>query len=174
MQLKHKQIKSVEAKKIIINRFTGELVDSIPEGSKPGEYREQLDFSDCPSQTDQSQIHENNITKLMEKYAPDELAAYLAAKNHQRPEINNHDFAEEPELMYAMNTAYQIQSEFDKLPNHIKLLFRGKPAEFLKFCENPKNKKQLLAWGIAKEADQALNAIKRDEASPPAQQDPKA
>lgn len=153
---KHEQVKHVEYKTIIMNRFTGEIVDKIPEGSKPGEYRVQQDYSDVPSHTDQTQIDENNITKLMEKYKPDELAAYLSAKNANRQLIQDHDFSQEPDLMGAMNAAYQIQSEFDKLPEVIKLLFKGKPAEFLKFCENPKNRPQLEAWGIAKKAEEIV------------------
>lgn len=161
------------AKTVIMNRFTGEVVDSIPEGSKPGEYRVQQDFTDVPSHTDQSQIYENNVSKLVEKYAPDELAQYLAAKNQNRPVILDHDFSQEPELMYAMNSAVQIQREFDNLPQLLKDFFHNKPAEFLKFCENPKNRAQVEAWGLAQkspETIEALNAIQRDEAAKKQQQ----
>lgn len=167
MKQKHEPINPVLSKTIIMNRLTGELVDKIPEGAKPGEYREQQCFADCPSQADQSQRDENNINVLMKKYKPDELAAYLAAKNLQRPEIINHDFSEEPELMQAMNVAKKIEDQFNELPESIRVMFKGKPAEFLKYCENPKNRKQLETWGLAaktKETIEALNAIQRDEA----------
>jgi len=170
--MKNEQVKHIEAKTIIINRFSGEIVDSVPEGSKPGEYRIQQDFSDVPSHADQSQIHENNIAMMVEKYKPDELAAYLAAKNLNRQPIEDHDFSQEPELMHAMNSAYQIQKQFDELPDTLKNFFK-KPAKFLEFCENPKNRAQVEKWGLAKKSPElieALNAIQPDEADKKQQQ----
>lgn len=165
--MKNEQIKHIEAKTIIVNRFTGEVVPHIPPDAKPGEYRIQQDFSEVPSLADQSQRDENNVALMVQKYAPDELAQYLALKNANRQPIENHDFSEEPELMYAMNSAIAIQQQFDELPKTLRDFFHNKPAEFLKFCENPKNRAQVEAWGLAKKSPEmieALNAIKRDEA----------
>ncbi|WNK14268.1 MAG: internal scaffolding protein [Microvirus sp.] len=153
-------IKHIEAKTIIINRLTGEMVDDIPQGADPRNFRIQQDFSDVPSQVDQSQRDENNISVLVKKYAPDELAAYLAAKHGHKQEIMNHDFSQEPDLQESMNIVYRIRSEFEALPDQLQYLFKGKPAEFLKFCENPQNLPQLEAWGLAKKAEQLKNDIK--------------
>lgn len=164
------QIKDIESKTIIIDKKSGEVLKSLPPNfnQEPGRYRVQQDFSECPSQTDQSQIHENNINELMKKYKPDELAAYLTAKNSYKKEINNHDFSQEPSLMQAMNKAKEIQDEFEKLPQGIQLLFKGKPAEFLKYADDPKNRPQLEKWGLAQKSKEMLEALNvrsaRDEA----------
>lgn len=142
------QIQEIEPKTLITNRFTGEIVDQIPSDAKPGEYRIQRDWTEVPSHTDQSQRDENNINVLMEKYKPDELAQYLAQKNGHRPEINNHDFSEEPTLQNAMNSAYEINKIFESMPEQIQKYFDRKPAQFLEFCENPQNIPQLKEWGL--------------------------
>lgn len=160
------KIKIIEPKTIIINRVTGELVDEIPPGSKPGLYRIQQDFTNVPSQADQSQRDENNISLLVKKYKPDELAMYLAAKNQQRPEINDHDFSQEPDLQGAMNIALRIRQEFESLPEMIQNLFKGKPSEFLKFAENPKNLPQLVEWGLAEKVEAIQNDIKKPASEP--------
>lgn len=134
-------LKEIEATEIVSERN-----DHSP--NHPGFLRIQRDWSDVPSMADQSQRDENNINVLMEKYKPDELAQYLAQRNINRMEITDHDFSQEPNLQNAMNSAYEIKELFNSLDEEIKYRFRGKPAEFLKFCSNPQNQAQLEKWGL--------------------------
>ena len=151
-------IKEIQCKQLVTNRLTGEILESIPPNSKRGEYRIQQCFADVPSQADQSQRDENNISLLVKKYKPDELAQYLALKNQSRTPIEDHDFSEEPNLQEAMNSAYQIKEQFASLPEEIQFKFRGNPVEFLKFCANPQNLKQLEQWGLA-----TISILKKEE-----------
>lgn len=159
-------MKQIEAKKIIIDRKTGEVLSELPKNAERGRYRIQMDFTDVPSQADQSQRDENNISLLVKKYKPDELAVYLAAKQANRPVIENHDFSQEPELMESMNIALRIRQEFESLPEMIQNMFKGKPSEFLKFCENPKNLPQLVQWGLAEKVEQIQKEIEPSKSKP--------
>lgn len=172
MEQKNEKIILKEAKTIYINRESGLLYDQFPIGVNPKIIRIQQDYSDVPTQTDQTQKDENNITVLMQKYKPDELAAYLAAKNLRRPEIVGHDFSQEPDLQGAKNQAYLIQKQFNELPKYIQEYFDHKPAEYLKFCENPQNHKQLKEWNLESpftqiEEPKPTNASNANEAPAP-------
>lgn len=172
---KHKNEETIKPKIIFVHRLTGEQYESIDEVEQVERIyiREQQDYTDVPSQVDQSQIHENNITELMKKYKPDELAAVLAARNTNRQPIENHDFSQEPNLQESMNAVYSIRKEFEELPKTLQQYFNHKPQEFLKFCENPQNRAQLEKWGLAQKTPatiEALNAIKRNEAENKKQQ----
>ena len=108
-----------------------------------------LDFSNCPTLTEQHSINLTNINYLMDKYKPDELAAFIAARNQYRQEIIGHDFSREPSLQDAKTLAYQLKQEFENLPNDIKSSFKNH-VEFLKFIDNPANQEKMIKLGILK------------------------
>lgn len=140
-----------------IHRLSGEIFESIE--AVPLEQRiyirVQQDFTGMPSLTDQSQIDENNIGKLMQKYTPDELQAYILARTAGKREIVGHDFSQEPSLQEAKNIAYRISEEFKALPQYIRKEF-DTPTEYLMFCSNPQNTPQLEAWGLAKKKEEVV------------------
>lgn len=122
------------------------IVETIrPDGSR----RIQQDFSNCPTLTEQHTAHLTNINYLMEKYKPDELAAYIAARSQYREEILGHDFASEPEFQEAKNIVYRSKQEFESLPDDIKMSFKNH-VEFLKFIDNPANAEKMIRLGILK------------------------
>lgn len=140
-----------------LNKKTGEL-----EGAKfeklnqviivetiraDGSRRIQQDFSNCPTMAEQHTAHLTNINYLMEKYKPDELAAYLAARNQYRQEILGHDFSSEPDLQEARNIMYNSRQQFEQLPDEIKSNFLNH-VEFLKFIDNPDNVEKMVKMGI--------------------------
>lgn len=138
----------------IVDMQTGEIlspklnevithVSIRPNGSK----RIQQDFSNCPTMAEQHTAHLTNINYLIERYKPDELAAYLAARNQHRQEIRGHDFAAEPSMQDAKNVIYQSKQEFEKLPEETKSHFRNH-LEFLKFIDNPANAEKMIKLGI--------------------------
>lgn len=168
-----KSVQQIDKKIIILDRHTGEIVEAIPPGgtAELGRYRIMEDYSDVPSQTDQSQRDENNIALLVQKYKPDELAHLLAAKYGHKQEINNYDFSQEPDHQEAMNIVYRIREEFNSLPEQIKYLFKGKPSEFLKFADNPQNLKQLVEWGLAEKIEKIKQELNPSNAKPNANED---
>lgn len=115
-----------------------------------GTVRIQQDFTNCPTMAEQHTAHLTDINYLIEKYKPDELAAYIAAREQYRQEIVGHDFSKEPNLQEAKNIIYQSKQEFEKLPDDVKLQFKNH-LEFLKFIDNPANKEKMLKLGILTE-----------------------
>lgn len=133
---------------------TGELLNRViikTSKRKNGSLRIQQDFSNCPTMAEQHTAHLTNINYLMKKYKPDELAAYIAARNAHRQEIIGHDFSKEPSLQEAKNVVYQSRQAFEELPEDIRKHFPNH-LEFLKFIDNPKNVDKMLAMGILKKS----------------------
>lgn len=111
-----------------------------------GSVRVQQDFSNCPTLTEQHTAHLTNINYLIERYKPDELAAYIAARSQHRTEIIGHDFSREPDLQGAKNIIYQSKQEFETLSDDVKSQFKNH-VEFLKFIDNPANAEKMLKFG---------------------------
>lgn len=126
-----------------------------------GTIRIQQDFSYSPTMAEQHTAHLTDINYLIKKYKPDELAAYIAARNQYRQEILGHDFASELTLQEAKNVVYRSQQEFERLPDDIKYSFKNH-VEFLKFVDNPQNAEKLIKLGyITKEQLKNLQSLDR-------------
>lgn len=154
------KVKSEEAAKlnVVIMKETRR-----PDGS----LRIQQDFSNCPSLAEQHSAHLTDINYLMKKYKPDELAAYIAARNQYRAEILGHDFSAEPSLQEAKNVILNSRQSFEALPDDVKNHFASH-LEFLKFIDNPANEEKMLKLGILtkKEIDSVKIADDKPQAQP--------
>lgn len=126
--------------------------DIRPNGTR----RYALDFSACPTRTEQHTAQLTDINYLMEKHKPDEIAAYIAARNRHRQEIVGHDFSAEPDLQSAKNIVLNSKRNFDALPEDIKKNFSSH-LEFLKFIDNPDNKEKMIKYGILTQKE--INSI---------------
>lgn len=115
-----------------------------------GSLRVQQDFTNCPTLTEQHTAHLTDINYLMEKFRPDEMAAYIAARSEYRSEILGHDFSLEPNMQGAKNVIYKSKQEFEGLPEEIRTSFKNH-LEFLKFIDNPANAEKMLKLGILKQ-----------------------
>lgn len=127
-----------------------------------GSYSYAQDFQYCISKTDQHSAHMTDVNVLMERYKPDELAQYIAAKNQHRTEIINHDFTAEPSLQDAKNQLYELTQAFQALPPEIKSQFSS-TLDFLKFIDNPHNKSQLEKLGLIDPKTQTFELNKSTE-----------
>lgn len=115
-----------------------------------GTLRIQQDFEFCPSQTEQ--VGETtDLNYLVKKYQPDELAAYVAAKNAHRIAIENHDWSQEPSLQEAKNIGYRLRQAFESLPDEVRGYFSNNHFKFLKFIDNPANQHTMIKLGLLKE-----------------------
>lgn len=137
-----------------INFETGEITEGklneviIKTTVRPnGTLRIQQDFSNCPTMAEQHTAHLTNLNYLINKYKPDELAAYMAAREAHRQEIIGHDFSQEPNLQEAKNIIFKSRQEFNELPDDIKNHFKNH-LEFLKFIDNPANAEKMIKLGI--------------------------
>lgn len=135
-----------------------------------GTLRISYDYSNCPTLTEQHSGYMTDVNYLMEKYQPDELAAYIAARNQYRTEIVNHDFSMEPSLTDAKNLVYKLQTEFQKLPPEIKSQFKSH-VEFLKFIDNPDNQEKMIKLGLMTKKEIAANTV--DQVTPTEEKEPK-
>lgn len=124
-----------------------EIVTIRPDGSR----RIQWSYENCPTLTEQHTAHLTDINYLMERYQPDELAAYISARSQYRQEIIGHDFSREPDLQGAKNIVYQSRKAFEALPDDLKSHFKNH-VEFLKFIDNPQNCEKMIKLGLLKEA----------------------
>lgn len=114
-----------------------------------GRRRVQFDYTECSTRTEQHTAHVTDINALMKKYAPDELAAYIAARNAHRVEITGHDFSTEPSLQDAKNMMLSMRAAYDDLPENIKNEFPNH-LEFLKFIDNEANQEKMIKMGLLK------------------------
>lgn len=105
------------------------------------------DYQYCPTMAEQHTAHLTDINWLMDTYKPDELAAYISAKNASRPEITGHDFSTEPSLQEARNITYRLKTAFEALDPEVKSQFKNH-VEFLKFIDNPANQEKMLKLGL--------------------------
>lgn len=112
-----------------------------------GSLRRQQDYQFCPTLTEQHTAHLTDINYLIATHKPDELAAYIAAKNQHRQELIGHDFSAEPSLQDARNITYQLKKSFDELDPEVKNNFKNH-VEFLKFIDNPANQDKMLKLGL--------------------------
>lgn len=118
---------------------------------KNGTKRIQQDFSNCPTLAEQHTAHLTDLNYLVAKYKPDELAAYIQARNQYRQEIIGHDFSQEPSLQDGRNLIYQSKEEFKKLPEEVQNQFKNH-LEFLKFIDNPANTQKMIRLGLLTES----------------------
>ena len=114
---------------------------------KNNSLRIQQDFEFCPTLTEQHTAHLSDLNFLMEKFQPDELAAYVQARSQHRREILGHDFSKEPSLQDAKQVVYNLRQAFEKLPDEIRKQFKNH-VEFLKFIDNPHNQEKVEKLGL--------------------------
>lgn len=151
--------KKTNAKGDYVNEKTGEVFEGklnqiiTTYTKRPnGSLRIQKSFEYCPTLAEQHTAHLSDINYLMERYKPDELASYIAARNEHRRVIEGHDFSREPSLQDAKNTIYNSKKAFMDLPDEVRSNFSSH-LEFLKFIDNPANKEKMLRLGLLSEEE---------------------
>lgn len=131
-----------------------------------GTIRRQLDFSNCPTMTEQHTGHLTDLNYLIKKFKPDELAQYISARSQHRVEVLGHDFSEEPSPQEARNVIYQSKKAFSELPEEIRTQFPNH-LEFMKFIDNPANAEKMIKLGILKPAEiKKLQGAEPDPVAP--------
>lgn len=147
------------AKKQNVNIETGEVTEQeIPADKlnkiietrtrRPnGTLRITHSYENCVSMTEQHSAHLTHIPSLMQKYTPDELTAYIMARNANRTEIVGHDFSIEPNLQEAKNAHYALKKMHSELPDELRKLY-PRLVDFLKFIDNPENQEKMIKMGL--------------------------
>lgn len=161
-----------------IDLTTGEITEPkmnqviIRRSVRPnGTLREQQDFSYCPTLTEQHTGHLTDLNYLISKYKPDELAAYMAAREQYRREILGHDFSIEPNLQDAKNHVYTLNQNFEELSDDIKRNFKN-AVEFYKFIDNPANQEKLIEMKLLTRKE--VTKLTSDAATTTQEKEPKS
>lgn len=154
----------VDKKTGLISEEKFNVVKQIITKRPNGTIRVQQDYSNCPSMAEQHTAHLTDLNYLVEKYKPDELAAYIVARSQHRQEILGHDFSNEPSFQEARNIAYNIKKSFDDLSDDVKMHFKNH-LEFVKFIDNPANAEKMLKLGLMTQTEITNNT--NPPATPP-------
>ena len=85
---------------------------------------------------------ECDINKIMAKYQKTGAIAHV--NKHEA----NYGFATGQDFLEAMTTVTIGQEMFDDLPSKVRNRFANSPAEFLKFVQDAKNKKEGQELGL--------------------------
>lgn len=143
-------------KKEKVNKETGEITEAVlgevivVKTKRPnGTVRIQQNFENCPSMAEQHTAHLTDINYLMKRHQPDELAAYISARNSGRMPLPDHDYSNEPSLQDARNVTYLAKKNFLELPEDVRVHFKT-PTEFFKFIDNPANQEKMIKLGLLK------------------------
>lgn len=112
-----------------------------------GSIRVQQDFSTCPTMAEQHTAHLTDVNYLIERFKPDELAAYVAAKSQSKIPLPNHDWSKEPDSTGARNILYQLRQAYRDLPEDVRIHFKDH-VEYLKFIDNPANAEKMIKLGF--------------------------
>lgn len=148
-------MKSGNQKVIVSHRFS-----SVPLrerlGAKP--YKPvRLDFSKDIPLTQQSGLVDADINNILRKFKITGLRPI-----DQRQAIYG-DFTKARDYIESLNLISQADDVFMELPADIRQRFSNSPIEFCKFAEDPKNKQQMIDWGLyPKKDDDAVRSGAND------------
>lgn len=115
------------------------------------------------SRTKQSDLESCDINNILRRYVKTgELAGIKS-----NPIFG--DFSSSVDFKESMELVIFAQEQFAALPARVRDRFNNSPAEFLAFCDDPKNVDEMVAMGLAtKRVDNAVPAPKSggDSVSP--------
>ncbi len=120
-----------------------------------------IDFTDAKPLTKQSSKDECDINKIMKRFVKTGIVEHGNAHAAQYGSVPAHDFREAMELL---DTTEQM---FSELPATIRRRFQNDPAQYLAFCEEPKNLEEAITLGLAHPEDPKPATEPAPEPTPP-------
>jgi len=109
-----------------------------------------IDFTGDPGRTDHSQAKDCDVNLIVNRFM----------KTGVLPQAKQGiygDFSDVPDYMTAMNIIKQAQEQFDGLTAPLRKRFQNDAAEFLQFCNDPKNANEMIKLGLAKQIPNGSN-----------------
>lgn len=101
-----------------------------------------------PSRTKQSFKDECDINKIMSRFKKIMGAEYLNRFNAYASGQFG-DFSMVSDYRTAIEQVSQARGVFEALPAKVRARFRNDPAQFLDFCQDPKNVDEMVSLGLA-------------------------
>lgn len=109
-----------------------------------------IDFTDDPGRTDPSQAKDCDVNLIVMRFMKTGILPQA------RQGIYG-DFSEVPDYQTALGIIKQAEEQFAGLTAQVRKRFGNDPAEFLQFCNDPKNKAEMISLGLAKETPNGSN-----------------
>lgn len=103
-----------------------------------------VSFEGDPGMTDQSQTEDCDVNKIVDRFMK---TGVLPGVDVERV---YGDFSAVTDYHQAMNVISHAQQQFEGLDAKVRKRFGNDPAEFLAFCNDPKNAQELVKLGLAK------------------------
>ncbi len=97
-----------------------------------------------PSLTRQAEKDATDVNLIMKKY---EKTGQLPEMIKQEPKFG--DFSQMQDYHTSVNLVMKAEEQFRNLDAHVRKRFQNNPAEFLEFCEDPANAKEMIDLGLA-------------------------
>lgn len=111
-----------------------------------------------PSKTKQSFAQEADINNIMSKYITTGHMVDPMVPRSRQPIYG--DFTRPVDLLTIKTTLLKIESDFNRLPSHIRDRFNNSPLELLEFVQNPQNEAECVELRL-------LPPLKKPEATTP-------
>lgn len=109
--------------------------------------RVQKDFA-LPSRTKQSFKDECDINKIMKRFKKTVGVDYLTKfSGYTNGDFG--DFSAISDYRSAIEQVSHAREVFDRLPAKVRFKFGNDPAQFLDFCQDPKNLDEMCNLGLA-------------------------
>jgi len=109
-----------------------------------------LDCTGDPGKTDHSQAKECDVNLIVNRFMKTGVLP-------QAREGIYGDFSDVPDYMTAMGIIKNAEEQFAGLTAPVRKRFGNDPAEFLGFCNDPRNKEEMVKLGLAKEIPNGSN-----------------
>ena len=78
------------------------------------------------------------------------------------------DYSEINEYAEALNMVRNANESFAEIPSHIRERFGNDAGVFFEFATNPKNHKEMIKMGLAKDTETVREEPAKSESAPPA------
>lgn len=129
-------------------QFTGEVQDP-----KTGE------LVKLPSMTKQEFVKECDINNILKQYKATGMISHLSARAAQGAYI---DLPDSMDFQESLQIVRDAETAFASLPSKLRERFGNNPAEFLMFCADPANAKEMAELGLTVPSNPVV-----PEAAPP-------
>lgn len=116
--------------------------------------------SNKPSRTKKSFQAETDINNIMKRYEKTGQLPDLIKKNPQYG-----DFSNPIDYQESLNTVIKAEQQFSMLNAALRNKFNNDPVQFLEYCANPENQKEMVKLGLAvrRPGKKSEDVLKRSE-----------
>lgn len=117
-----------------------------------------------PSMTKQEFVKQSDINNIIKEFT---LTGQISHINAQAAQGRFLDLPDQLDFQQSIHLVQHAQEAFQALPAAIRNRFHGNPAEFLAFCQDPKNADELIELGIRERPPRTTTPTGADQVPAP-------